>query len=164
SQISTVDVKNSTMKVERDGKTVKAIPISAGSAKNPTYNGAMLVSEMHKETRMDGQTVGFGRNGAERYDIPDLPHAMRLSTTGTFIHGNYWGAPFGKGNTSHGCVGLKDDRGGNNKKTDGAWFYNSSMVGDIVVVKGSPDKTIQPDNGLNGWNMDWDGWKAGSAT
>ena len=164
SQISTVDVKNHTMKVERDGKTVKEIPISAGSTKNPTYNGAMVVSEKHKETRMDGQTVGFGRKGAEGYDIPDVPHAMRLSTSGTFIHGNYWGAPFGSGNTSHGCVGLKDDRGGNSKKTDGAWFYNSSMVGDVVVVKGSPDKTVQPDNGLNGWNMDWDEWTAGSAT
>ncbi|MBA0054226.1 hypothetical protein E0L36_26240 [Streptomyces sp. AJS327] len=162
-QVSTVDVKKKTMEVERDGKVIKTIPISAGSAKNPTYNGAMVVSEKHKETRMDGQTVGFGRKGAEGYDIPDVPHAMRLSTSGTFIHGNYWGAPFGEGNTSHGCVGLKDEQGAKSTTTDGAWFYDNSMVGDLVVVKGSPDKTIQPSNGLNGWNMDWSEWKAGSA-
>ncbi|MBO8203252.1 Ig-like domain-containing protein [Streptomyces smyrnaeus] len=162
-QVSTVDVKNYKMKVERDGKVIKTIPISAGSAKNPTYNGKMVISEKHKETRMDGNTVGFGRKGAEGYDIKDVPHAMRLSTSGTFIHGNYWGAPFGSGNTSHGCVGLKDSQGANNPNTDGAWFYENSLIGDIVEVKGSPDKTIQPDNGLNGWNMDWAEWKAGSA-
>ncbi|MGI5349198.1 L,D-transpeptidase [Streptomyces sp. CA-250714] len=162
-QVSTVDVKSYKMKVERDGKVIKTIPISAGSAKNPTYNGQMVISEKHKETRMDGNTVGFGRKGAEGYDIKDVPHAMRLSTSGTFIHGNYWGAPFGSGNTSHGCVGLKDSRGAGSTSTDGGWFYENSMIGDVVVVKGSPDKTIQPENGLNGWNMSWSEWKAGSA-
>ena len=163
SQVSTVDAKTHRMKVVRDGKTIKDVPISAGSGKNPTYNGEMVISEKHKETRMDGQTVGFGRDGEEGYDIADVPHAMRLSTSGTFIHGNYWGAPFGSGNTSHGCVGLKDSRGANNSSTDGAWFYENSMIGDVVVMKNSPDRTVQPDNGLNGWNMDWSEWKAGSA-
>ncbi|OEU86261.1 hypothetical protein DB35_15185 [Streptomyces abyssalis] len=163
SQVSTVDVASHQMTVVRDGSKVKTIPISAGSAKNPTYNGKMVISEKHKETRMDGNTVGFGRKGEEGYDIKDVPHAMRLSTSGTFIHGNYWGAPFGSGNTSHGCVGLKDARGAGDNSTDGAWFYSNSMVGDVVEVKGSPDKTVQPDNGLNGWNMDWAQWKAGSA-
>lgn len=162
-QVSTVDVKNHKMTVTRDGKELKTIPISAGSEKNPTYNGKMVISEKHKETRMDGDTVGFGRKGDEGYDIKDVPHAMRLSTSGTFIHGNYWGAPFGSGNTSHGCVGLKDKRGADDKGTDGSWFYSNSMIGDIVEVTGSPDKTIQPDNGLNGWNMNWAEWKAGSA-
>jgi lipoprotein-anchoring transpeptidase ErfK/SrfK len=164
SQVSTVDVNKHTMTVVRDGQTLKTIPISAGSAKNPTYNGKMVISEKHKETRMDGNTVGFGRKESEEgYDIKDVPHAMRLSTTGTFIHGNYWGAPFGSGNTSHGCVGLKDARGAGDNSTDGAWFYSNSMIGDVVEVQGSQDKTVQPDNGLNGWNMSWAEWKAGSA-
>jgi lipoprotein-anchoring transpeptidase ErfK/SrfK len=163
SQVSTVDANSHQMTVVRDGKTLKSIPISAGGADNPTYNGKMVISEKHKETRMDGNTVGFGRKGEEGYDIKDVPHAMRLSTSGTFIHGNYWGAPFGSGNTSHGCVGLKDTRGAHDNSTDGAWFYSNSMIGDVVEVKGSQDKTVQPDNGLNGWNMSWAQWKAGSA-
>ncbi|QPP06845.1 L,D-transpeptidase [Streptomyces bathyalis] len=163
SQVSTVDVNSHQMTVVRDGQKLKTIPISAGGAKNPTYNGKMVISEKHKETRMDGNTVGFGRKGEEGYDIKDVPHAMRLSTSGTFIHGNYWGAPFGSGNTSHGCVGLKDTRGAHDNSTDGAWFYSNSMIGDVVEVKGSPDKTVQPDNGLNGWNMSWAQWTAGSA-
>jgi hypothetical protein len=30
----------------------------------------------------------------------------------------------------------------------------------VVVVKNSNDATIAPDNGLNGWNMSWEKWKA----
>ncbi|MBW1601934.1 L,D-transpeptidase family protein [Streptomyces sp. JJ66] len=164
SQVSTVDVKNHTMKVVRDGKQIKDIPISAGSKENPTYNGKMVISEKHKETRMNGATVGFTDDDGEgEYDIPDVPHAMRLSTSGTFIHGNYWGAPFGEGNTSHGCVGLKDVKGADDKSTDGYWFFENSLVGDVVEVVNSPDREIAADNGLNGWNMAWDEWVAGSA-
>ncbi|MFF9398479.1 Ig-like domain-containing protein [Streptomyces sp. NPDC014744] len=160
-QVSTVDVAARTMTVAQDGKTIKTIPISAGSSANPTYNGQMVISEKYKETRMNGDTVGFGGE----YDIKDVPHAMRLSTSGTFIHGNYWGARsiFGGANTSHGCVGLADVKGAGDANQPAAWFYNNSLVGDLVVVKNSPDRTITPDNGLNGWNMNWAEWKAGSA-
>jgi lipoprotein-anchoring transpeptidase ErfK/SrfK len=165
SQISTVDTKAYTMEVERDGESLKTIPISAGSPENPTYNGQMVISEKYKETRMNGATVGFTDDDGEgEYDISDVPHAMRLSTSGTFIHGNYWGkGVFGTRNTSHGCVGLEDVKGADDDSTDGAWFYENSMIGDVVVVKNSPDKEIAPDNGLNGWNLSWADWKAGSA-
>lgn len=165
-QVSTVDAKTKTMTVTRDGKTVKTIPISAGSPDNKTYEGQMVISEKFKETRMNGATVGFtDDDGKGEYDIKDVPHAMRLSNSGTFIHGNYWGAKsiFGSVNTSHGCVGLSDAKGANDSSTPGAWFYDNSMVGDVVIVKNTGDKTVQPDNGLNGWNLSWSAWKAGSA-
>ncbi|KJY43236.1 lipoprotein [Streptomyces sp. NRRL B-1568] len=166
SQVSTVDAKTHQMTVVRDGKTFKTIPISAGSPSNPTYNGKMVISEKFVETRMDGSTVGFSKaDGKGEYDIKDVPHAMRLSTSGTFIHGNYWGSGvFGVSNTSHGCVGLEDKQGADDPNTSGAWFYSNSVIGDVVEVKNSDDKTIAPDNGLNGWNMDWQQWVAGSAT
>ncbi len=165
-QVSTVDTKAKTMTIQQDGKTIKTIPISAGSPENPTYNGQMVISEKFKETRMNGATVGFtDDDGKGEYDIKDVPHAMRLSTSGTFIHGNYWGddSIFGSSNTSHGCVGLNDAKGANDPNQPGAWFFDNSIVGDVVVVKNSPDKTIAPDNGLNGWNLNWADWKAGSA-
>ncbi|MEV5596985.1 Ig-like domain-containing protein [Streptomyces sp. NPDC052496] len=160
SQVSTVDMDTQTMTVVRDGKTLKSVPISGGSPKNPTYNGQMVISEKFEQTRMDGSTVGFGGE----YDIKDVPHAMRLSSSGTFIHGNYWGSPsiFGRAGTSHGCVGLQDNKGGGGN-TNGSWFFDNSLIGDVVVVKNSPDKTVKPDNGLNGWNMSWSEWQAGSA-
>ncbi|MEL5955875.1 Ig-like domain-containing protein [Streptomyces sp. CLV115] len=155
-QVSTVDANTHRMKVVRDDQQIKDIPISAGAPATTTYNGQMVISEKLRVTRMNGDTVGFGGE----YDIKDVPHAMRLSTSGTFIHGNYWGASgiFGSTNTSHGCVGLQDVRGGWSKKTSAGWFFENSLIGDVVVVKNSHDKTIQPDNGLNGWNMSWSEW------
>ncbi|MBO8195315.1 Ig-like domain-containing protein [Streptomyces oryzae] len=157
-QVSVVDAKKKTMTVTRDGKKIKTIPITSGRPANPTYNGKMVISEKHEVTRMNGDTVGFGGE----YDIKDVPHAMRLSTSGTFIHGNYWMAQsqFGQVNGSHGCVGLFDMRGGGANGTPGAWFFQNSMVGDVVEVKNSQDETIKPDNGLNGWNMSWEKWTA----
>ncbi|MFF2788553.1 Ig-like domain-containing protein [Streptomyces sp. NPDC058049] len=166
SQVSEVDVKSKKMTVTRDGAVIKTIPISAGSPENPTYNGQMVISEKFKETRMDGSTVGFkDSEGKGEYDIKDVPHAMRLSQSGTFIHGNYWGADsvFGSANTSHGCVGLNDAKGAGDPNQPAAWFFDNSLIGDVVTVKNSPDKTIKPENGLNGWNMGWAEWKAGSA-
>ncbi|MFF9484489.1 Ig-like domain-containing protein [Streptomyces sp. NPDC014676] len=165
-QVTYVDAKTKQMKVTQDGKTVRTIPISAGAPENKTYEGQMVISEKFKETRMNGATVGFtDDDGKGEYDIKDVPHAMRLSTSGTFVHGNYWGdkSIFGSVNTSHGCVGLSDTKGANDPSTPGAWFYDNSIIGDVVVVQNTGDKTIAPDNGLNGWNMSWEQWKAGSA-
>ncbi|MFF1453301.1 Ig-like domain-containing protein [Streptomyces sp. NPDC058274] len=165
-QVSVVDAQTKTMKVTQDGKTIKTIPISAGSPENKTYAGQMVISEKFKETRMNGATVGFtDDDGKGEYDIKDVPNAMRLSASGTFIHGNYWGAKsiFGSVNTSHGCVGLSDTKGAKDPNTPAAWFYNHSLIGDVVVIKNTGDKTIAPDNGLSDWNMDWAAWQAGSA-
>ncbi|MGX1546448.1 L,D-transpeptidase [Streptomyces adustus] len=162
SQVSTVDVDTETMTVVRDGQTLKTVPISSGSPEHTTYNGQMVISEKFTETRMDGSTVGYGGE----YDISDVPHAMRLTNSGTFVHGNYWynksAPPFGQTGTSHGCVGLQDVQGAQGD-TPAKWFYDNSLIGDVVVVRNSPDKTVAPDNGLNGWNMPWDEWTAGSA-
>ncbi|MEU6194659.1 Ig-like domain-containing protein [Streptomyces sp. NPDC047061] len=162
SQVSTVDANTQTMTVVRDGKVLKSVPVSTGSPEHTTYNGQMVISEKFVQTRMNSQTVGLGGE----YDIPDVPHAMRLTTSGTFIHGNYWynrsNPPFGQQGTSHGCVGLADVQGAQGDTT-AKWFYDNSLVGDVVIVKNSPDKTVQPDNGLNGWNLSWSDWTAGSA-
>lgn len=165
-QVSYVDAKTDEMKVTRNNKTIKTIPISAGAPDHKTYQGQMVISEKFKQTRMNGATVGFtDADGKGEYDIKDVPHAMRLTNSGTFIHGNYWGAAsvFGSVNTSHGCVGLRDVKGAGDPNTPAAWFYSNSMVGDVVVVQNTGDKTVQPDNGLNGWNMSWAQWKQGSA-
>jgi hypothetical protein len=164
SQVSTVDTATHLMTVVRDGQVIRTIPVTAGGPDHETYNGQMVISEKDQTTRMNGATVGLVKDGKSEYDIPDVPHAMRLSTSGTFIHGNYWAAPsaFGHANTSHGCIGIEDLKGGKNPTTPAAWFYNNSLVGDVVVVKSSA-ATVPADNGLNGWNLSWAQWLAGSA-
>ncbi|WRZ48435.1 Ig-like domain-containing protein [Streptomyces sp. NBC_01314] len=155
SQVSVVDVKKLTMKVSRDGKVIKTIPVTTGKPGMESWNGQMVISERLRVTRMNGETVGYGGE----YDIKDVPDAMRLTNSGTFIHGNYWGGDaFGNYNASHGCIGLRDTRGGYDRKAPGAWFFDNSMVGDVVVVKNSNDRTVDPDNGYNGWNMAWSKW------
>lgn len=159
SQVSLVDAAKHTMQVRRDGQLLATVPITAGAPKTTTYNGKMVVLEMLDVTRMNGSTVGFGGE----YDIPDVPHAMRLTDSGTFLHGNYWApdAP-GKTNASHGCVGLRDVKGGS-PDTPAGWFYDRSLIGDVIEVVHSNDKTVSPGNGLGGWNMGWKEWKAGGA-
>lgn len=168
SQISTVDTKTKQMTVVRDGKTIRTIPISSSSPEHPTYNGRMVISEKYPQIHMNASTVGLtNKDGKPAYDIQAVPHAMRLTDSGTFIHGNYWSADsvFGKVNTSHGCVGLKDLRGGGDDTLPAAWFFDNSMIGDVVLVKNSADTTtLAPDNGFSDWNMSWNDWGAGSAT
>ncbi|MFE5616489.1 Ig-like domain-containing protein [Streptomyces sp. NPDC056543] len=160
SQVSVVDAAEHTMKVHRDGALLATVPITAGAPKTTTYNGKMVVTELFDVTRMDGRTVGFGGE----YDIKDVPHAMRLTSSGTFLHGNYWADPstFGSANVSHGCVGLRDDKGGSPDSPAG-WFFDRTLIGDVVEVVNSRDRKVAPDNGLGGWNMEWDEWTEGSA-
>ncbi|MEV5879772.1 Ig-like domain-containing protein [Streptomyces sp. NPDC052101] len=155
-QVSVVDAKKHTMQVTQDGKVIKTIPVTTGKPGYSTWNGQMVISERLEVTRMNGETVGYGGE----YDIKDVPHAMRLTTSGTFLHGNYWGGDaFGNYNASHGCVGLSDVRGGYDKSTPAAWMFDHSIIGDVVIVKNADDRTVAPDNGFNGWNMSWADWK-----
>ncbi|MET7700704.1 Ig-like domain-containing protein [Streptomyces sp. NPDC005485] len=161
SQISTVDLAAKTMEVQRDGATYATYPVTGGDSDHTTWSGIMVISERFKQTRMESSTVGLG----DEYDIKDVPHAQRLTTSGTFVHGNYWASTsvFGHTNASHGCVGLHDAKGADDSSVAGYKFYKSSMLGDVVVVKNSGERTVDPANGLNGWNLSWADWKAGSA-
>jgi lipoprotein-anchoring transpeptidase ErfK/SrfK len=159
SQVSRVDAAAHTMEVRRGGRLIGTLPITAGAPGTTTYNGRMVVSEKLRTTRMNSRTVGFGGE----YDIPDVPHAMRLTASGTFLHGNYWAhGVFGHDNVSHGCVGLRDVKGGGSR-TPAGWFFERSLVGDVVEVVHSADRQVAPDNGLGGWNMSWRDWRGDPA-
>ncbi len=161
SQISTANAVTDEMTVRRDGAVLRTLPISAGGAGHGTYDGIMVISEMDRVTRMNSQSVGLG----SEYDIPDVPHAMRLTDSGTFVHGVYWrpASVFGSENTSHGCVGLQDVKGGYSGSTPAGWLFDHSLLGDVVQVTGADGGTVAPDNGMSGWNMSWSQWTAGSA-
>lgn len=84
------------------------------------------------------------------YDIPDVPHAMRLTNSGTFMHGNHWynraDPPFRRQGTSHGRVGPADVQG-TQGDTSAQWFYDNSLLGDVVTAENSPDQAVAPDDG-----------------
>ncbi|AUG79401.1 hypothetical protein CFP65_4671 [Kitasatospora sp. MMS16-BH015] len=161
SQVSVADLSADTLTVTTDGKVTATYPVIGGAPEHKTWAGKLVIAEQYLQTKMDSQTVGLG----DEYNIPDVPHAQRLTSSGTFIHGNYWSpaSAFGSANTSHGCIALRDVKGAGDPGTNAAKFYASSMTGDVVEVVNSGDKTVDPSNGLNGWNMGWADWKAGSA-
>ncbi|WP_254897957.1 Ig-like domain-containing protein [Kitasatospora sp. NA04385] len=154
-QVSTVDAAAHTMTVDNGGGKTQTIPITAGNDDNPSWNGTMLIYSKEVVTRMNSATVANVK-GAE-YDVQDVPHAMRLTRTGTYVHGNYWSSAFGKSNASHGCVGLADVKGGSDT-SNGGKFFKSSIIGDVVRIKNSKGKTVDGDNGLSGWTIPWSKW------
>ncbi|RKE21223.1 Ig-like domain-containing protein [Streptomyces sp. TLI_171] len=160
SLVAAVDLDAHTMTVRQDGRVLRVLEISGGSPEHASYLGAMVVSERFEVTRMNSQTVGLG----DEYDIKDVPHALRLTASGTFVHGNYWSDPevFGEANTSHGCIGLADAKGGSADSPAG-WLYRHVTVGDVVEVRGSQGDRVAPDNGLGDWNLNWAQWLRGSA-
>jgi lipoprotein-anchoring transpeptidase ErfK/SrfK len=154
SQVSTVDAAAHKMTVVRDGQS-SDIDITSGSDDHPTWNGTMVIMSKEGTVRMQSSTLP-GMTGSP-YDL-QVPHAMRLTTSGTYVHGNYWSDAFGEDNVSHGCVGLRDVKGGGDSTTM-AKFYDGSLVGDVMIVKNSVKKeTLDPSNGLSGWNVPWSQW------
>ncbi|MGA5819676.1 L,D-transpeptidase [Kitasatospora sp. NPDC094028] len=152
SRIATADAKSHQMTVDQGGK-VSTVPVTLGADATPSWGGTMVIMSKEKVTRMNSQTVGLGGE----YDIQDVPHAMRLTTSGTFVHGNYWSSPFGKSNASHGCVSMADEKGGSDSSVAGK-FFNDSIVGDVVKIVNTKEKTVAPSNGLGGWNVAWANW------
>ena len=163
SQVSVVDAKSKKMTVTRDGEELKTIAITSGSAEHPTYNGRMVISERHKVTRMDGDTVGFGRarSGRLRHQGRTArpcacPRRARSSTATTGCRSPRSARPTAA-TAASACF---DKKGGGDKGTPGCLVLQGVDGRRRRGVKNSKDKTIQPDNGLNGWNMDWEKWKA----
>ncbi|MTE19862.1 L,D-transpeptidase family protein [Streptomyces sp. TRM43335] len=148
-RISTVDLERHTMTVSEDGEVVRTIPISGGSPEYPTWNGTMVVLRKQAMVRMTSASVGID----DHYDL-QVPWAVHMTTSGTYTHAAPWNEGkgyFGRVNTSHGCVGMST--------TDGKWFYDRSVPGDIIEVTGSTRGTVAVGNGYGDWNLDFEDWR-----
>ncbi|MEV4556520.1 Ig-like domain-containing protein [Kitasatospora sp. NPDC049285] len=154
-QVSVADASTHMMTVTKGDGSTQKIPITAGNDDNPSWNGTMVISGKEKVTRMNSATVANVKG--EEYDVPDVPHAMRLTDTGTYVHGNYWGNAFGKSNASHGCISMQDAKGGDDNSTAGK-FFAASMIGDVVKIQNSKGPTVSGENGLSGWTIPWSKW------
>ncbi|GAA2271340.1 Ig-like domain-containing protein [Kitasatospora cystarginea] len=156
SRISEVDARTHQMLVKEDGEPDQTIPIVAGTNLNPSWNGTMVISAKSRMEKMtsEGQTnlKGPGYEAVE-------PHAMRLTNTGTYLHGNPQArGEAGHANISHGCIGMVDTPEGDENSTAGK-VYAASLIGDVVIVRNSVKKEpLDPANGLSGWNTPWSQW------
>ena len=152
--VSLINVDTHTLTVTRNGQTLRVIPISTGKAGFLTRNGIKVILEKYTLKVMDATTIGIAKGSSEYYRL-DVPYAMRVTWSGEFVHAAPWSVRSqGRTNVSHGCVGMST--------SNAIWLYNSSTVGDVVKVVGSP-RQLEPGNGYTDWNVSWPEWLAGSA-
>jgi hypothetical protein len=82
SQTSVADNSAHTLTVYRDGHVYKTLPASLGDPQHTTYDGKMVIMDKEPVVHMNSLSVGLGK----QYDIPDVPHGMRLTSSGTYVN------------------------------------------------------------------------------
>jgi lipoprotein-anchoring transpeptidase ErfK/SrfK len=149
-QVIKVNVKTHKMTVVRDGKTIATFPISSGKPGWETRDGTKVI--MEKVTNKHWTNTAI--DAPETYSLYSA-HAMRMTNSGEFIHDAPWNTGnIGEANTSHGCVGMT--------VSDMTWLYNHTIVGDAVVVTGSPKPFNELYNRYQDWNVSWSKWLTGN--
>jgi len=151
SQVINVNLRTDRMTVVRDGKKVASYPVSGGKPGWETRDGTKVI--MEKVT--DKTWLSSAINAPEHY-VKHSDWAMRTTDSGEFIHDAPWNARLiGSGeNGSHGCVGLLP--------SDMHWLFNNTLVGDAVVVTGSPRPFGAIWNRIGDWNVSWSKWQTGN--
>jgi lipoprotein-anchoring transpeptidase ErfK/SrfK len=156
SMISKVNMDTHQMRVFRDGKLVRTIPITTGQQpKYTTRSGIKVIVEKYRKKRMNSETVGIDPNGPDGYNIAGVEYAMRVTYSGEFVHAAPWSVGSqGHANVSHGCTGMST--------SNAAWLYNESIIGDVVEYTGS-DKPMTLTNGIGDWNLSFPDYAKGSS-
>jgi lipoprotein-anchoring transpeptidase ErfK/SrfK len=150
SQVIHADVATDEMHVERDSDSVASFAFSSGKPGWETRNGTKVISE--KIT--DKTWVNTAIDAPEPY-VKHSQWAMRMTDSGEFIHDAPWNARhMGEDNASHGCIGLLTE--------DMAWLWDNTIVGDPVIVTGSPVPYVGIDNRIQDWNVPWVKWLTGN--
>lgn len=152
-----ISVPGHSMKVTRNGTTVRTMPIDAGSPQWPSWDGTMAVIDKAKEVHMTSCSVGIScTKGAPDYYDESLPWDVHLTTSGTYIHYSD-GDPYpGHSYGSHGCVHLS--------MANAKWYFGYVKPGDPVTITGSPRGKAPGDNGYADYNVSWSDWLSASAT
>jgi lipoprotein-anchoring transpeptidase ErfK/SrfK len=150
-----VDVAAHHMKVLRNGKLLRTIPISAGKPGFTTRSGIKVIVEKFRYKRMNAATTGISEDDPEYYDLSNVEYAQRVTYSGEFIHAAPWSVGSqGYANVSHGCVGMSTSNAG--------WLYGLTKIGDPVEVTGT-DRPMDLTNGYGDWNVSYREYKKGSA-
>jgi lipoprotein-anchoring transpeptidase ErfK/SrfK len=154
--VSKVDMNSDQMRVFKNGKLLRTIPITTGAQpEHTTRSGVKVIVEKFRHKRMNSETVGIDPNSADGYDIDDVEYAMRVTYSGEFVHAAPWSVGSqGHENVSHGCTGMSTENAG--------WLYNISKVGDVVEYTGT-NKPMTLTNGFGDWNDSFAQYKQGSA-
>ncbi|NWF30963.1 L,D-transpeptidase family protein [Streptomyces sp. PKU-EA00015] len=153
-QIVEVDLDRHRLTLERDGRTVRTIPVSGGTpgGDKRSWRGTAVLMSKEGTINMNSETVGL----ADAYDKM-VDYSMRLTWSGMYAHAAPWNDKWmGKANRSSGCIGMSD--------ANAAWFYAQVRPGDPFEITGKDTKGVPaPGNGFGAWNLSWEQWRAKSA-
>ena len=151
-----VDMDAHTLKAYSNGELLRTLPVTTGEEpKFTTRSGIKVIMEKFDAKRMNSETVGIPNDSADGYDIDNVQWAMRVTSSGEFLHAAPWSVGSqGNANVSHGCTGMST--------ADADWLYHLSVRGDVVEYVGT-DRAIEPGNGWSDWNLSWAEYQEGSA-
>ncbi|MEU3192051.1 Ig-like domain-containing protein [Streptomyces sp. NPDC006992] len=146
------DASSLVMRVKKNGRTIRSIPVTTGKSGYETRNGIKVILTKEPYVRMTSASIGAG----DFYDL-GVHWATRLTNSGEYVHGAPWSvASQGVSNTSHGCTGMSS--------SNAKWFFDHVRQGDIVQhVNTAGDRMAPFGNGFGDWNLGWKKWRAGSA-
>ncbi|MDX5565972.1 Ig-like domain-containing protein [Streptomyces sp. ID05-04B] len=153
-QIVKVDLDSHQLTLERNGETVRRIPVSGGTpgGDKRSWHGTAVLLAKEGTINMNSETVGLGNAYDKMVD-----YSMRLTWSGMYAHAAPWNARyFGSANHSSGCIGMSD--------ANAAWLYGQVRPGDPFEITGKETKgVVEPGNGFGTWNLSWAQWQQKSA-
>jgi lipoprotein-anchoring transpeptidase ErfK/SrfK len=137
---------------EHTGTTVKGNYINFY-----TLNGAYTVLGHENPASMCSDSYGLPANAPGGYACENIPWATKISVDGIYLH-ELDTTVYAQNNgydVSHGCLNLN--------QANAQWFYQHSLVGDPVIVKGAKGApNIQVWQGGD-WSVPWTEWVKHSA-
>jgi lipoprotein-anchoring transpeptidase ErfK/SrfK len=120
-----------------------------------TMPGTYTVIGHENPATMSSDSFGLPASSPLGYAPEKVPWATKISTDGIYLHeldATVWAQ--GHENLSHGCLNLN--------YRNAKWYYNTSLVGDIVKVVHSGGPKLQLWEGGD-WTLSWAQWQKGSA-
>lgn len=143
--------KHKLQVVNGEGRTIRSFDVSTGKPGWETRNGTKVLMEKVRDKKWTNEEI----DAPEFYRL-ESEYALRMTNSGEFIHDAPWNTGYiGNANASHGCVGTLT--------RDMRWLYEHSLVGDPIVVSGSPKPYTDLINRYADWNIPWDRWSEGNA-
>ncbi|MFE2040245.1 Ig-like domain-containing protein [Streptomyces sp. NPDC059477] len=153
-EVVKVDLDNKRLTLQRDGATVRTIPVSGGTpgGDKRSWGGTSVLVSKEGTINMNSETVGLGDAYNKMVD-----YSMRLTWSGMYAHAAPWNAAyFGNRNKSSGCIGMST--------AEAASFYQDIEVGTPFEITGKDTKGIPAQgNGFSNWNETWEQWQERSA-
>jgi lipoprotein-anchoring transpeptidase ErfK/SrfK len=164
SQVAIIQDSQHMMYVYISGKRVRTIPVSMGRGGSITVKGRTIDFWTRSGPHVVLEKYAVREMSSESYGLPEddplgykekIPLATRISGAGEFVHAASWSVgDQGYRNVSHGCVNISP--------ANAAWFYRTFRYGDIVDIRGTPERLALTD-GLGDWTLSWTAWLKGSA-